>query len=529
MNFTKDIESFVNKIKSKYNSTQLSAFITVLLLGILAHGYVIFNRISYHDNTANLFSLGATFEVERWGLGVIYLIQSYTSRTFAVPVFNGIISIIFIAFAAMLVVKMLDIKSRWAAVLVGAVMVVYPTVPSIFSFMFTAWPYFLALLFSVSSAYVISQEINLKNAALSIVFLALSLSIYQAFLGVAVTLLLLKLLLDLLNKKTDSILSYAKQGVIYLVDLAVGLGLYAIIAELCKKFIDGVETLAYKGRGDGYDISQLPAKIMEAVREFFACDYAGVNGLKYLRLLTLCIIIVGVIQIVLLVGKRAQNIGLMIAAYIGAAILPIGMNVIYMLSTSSEYYVDSLMVYADALALIIPLVLIENLDLVEIKNTLFEHFVKIITWLQIFAIVIIVISYIYLDNAAYMKADLAQEQASSYLTQLAANIKSCDGFSDDMEIVFVDLDKNNDGTFVTTDTNEQLDAIKIEKFPYYTDLVSGSSILYFMREHCGFGNELLSIDDGSLASEPNIAAMPAYPDDGSIAVVDGKVIVKFGD
>lgn len=528
MNFTEDIESLVNKIKSKYNSTQLAAFITVLLCGILAHGYVIFNRISYHDNTASLFSLGATYELGRWGLGMIYDIQIFTSRTFSVPVFNGILSILLIAIAAMLVVDMLEIKSKVSAVFIGAIMIAYPVVPSIFSFMFTSWSYFLGLLLAVEAACALSRETSFKNFIIGILLLAVSLGMYQAFFGVAITLLLLKMLLDVIDNKTTSIASYAKHGLYYLLGLALGLGLWAAISAFFKK-IKGIDTMDYKGMGEGYDISQLPMKIVEAVREFFACDYAGVNGLRYLRFLTLCIIFVAVLQIVVLLVKKGQNIAVVLSAFVGVALLPIAMNVIYMLSTSTDYYVDSLMVYADAFALIIPIVLIENMAGLEIKNTFLQLFVKKTTWLQIFALVIMTASYIYLDNAAYLKADLAEEQAASYLTQLAANIKSCDGFTDNMEIVFVNLDKNNDGTFVSTDTSEQLEAIKIEKFPYYTELVSNGSILDFMREHCGFGNELVSIDDGMLAVDPEIEAMPAYPDDGSIAVIDGKVIVKFGD
>ena len=265
------------------------------------------------------------------------------------------------------------------------------------------------------------------------------------------------------------------------------------------------------------------------IREFFAGSYAGVNGLKYLRLLTICVILATVINIFVLIFKKNASIGVKLSALVGVALLPVGMNVIYILSTSEEFFVDSLMVYGTAFVLILPIILIEALDFEVFKQAIAEKLIKLITCLQLIAIFVITVSYIYLDNAAYLKADIAERQATSYFTQLAANIKSCQGFDDDMEIVFVDFDKNADGTFVTVDDNEELDAIKIEKFPVYSDLVTYGSAINFMQEHCGFGNERVVVDDGTLAKEESVQAMPTYPDYGSIAVVDGKLIVKFGE
>ena len=96
MNFTNKIEGFIKTTKDKLSVQQLYCFFTVLVAGIVAHGYILFNRISYHDNAACLFNLGGTYESGRWMLGFIYDIQMKTTKLFSVPVFNGLLSIIFI-------------------------------------------------------------------------------------------------------------------------------------------------------------------------------------------------------------------------------------------------------------------------------------------------------------------------------------------------------------------------------------------------------------------------------------------------
>ena len=134
-----------------------------------------------------------------------------------------------------------------------------------------------------------------------------------------------------------------------------------------------------------------------------------------------------------------------------------------------------------------------------------------------------------MDNAAYMKAEIAQEQAIAYFNQLITAIKTCDGFSDDMEIILVGWSNLEDGTFTIVDHNEELDAVKIDKFPRYTDLVRYEGSIYFLREHLGFGNDNVIVDDGEVAAKDEVKSMPTYPKDGAIAVVDGKVIVKLGE
>ena len=44
-----------------------------------------------------------------------------------------------------------------------------------------------------------------------------------------------------------------------------------------------------------------------------------------------------------------------------------------------------------------------------------------------------------------------------------------------------------------------------------------------------FVGDLLIEDDGTYADSAEVQAMPTYPNDGSIAVIDGKVIVKLGE
>lgn len=43
----------------------------VLICGLVTHGYILTNKISYHDDSVNYFGVGTTFESGRWALGLI--------------------------------------------------------------------------------------------------------------------------------------------------------------------------------------------------------------------------------------------------------------------------------------------------------------------------------------------------------------------------------------------------------------------------------------------------------------------------
>ena len=68
------------KIKKNFKLILYSTF----LWGIFAHGMMIFNKFSYHDD-AGLFEYGLTYSLGRWMLG---LIGDFVTFLFVLRIFN---------------------------------------------------------------------------------------------------------------------------------------------------------------------------------------------------------------------------------------------------------------------------------------------------------------------------------------------------------------------------------------------------------------------------------------------------------
>ena len=96
----------------------------VLICGLVTHGYILTNKISYHDDSVNYFGVGTTFGSGRWALG---LIQKFLTKidffNYSSSWWNGLLSILLVAVCAMILSELFQIKHTGYAVLVGVLLI----------------------------------------------------------------------------------------------------------------------------------------------------------------------------------------------------------------------------------------------------------------------------------------------------------------------------------------------------------------------------------------------------------------------
>jgi hypothetical protein len=136
----------------------------------------------------------------------------------------------------------------------------------------------------------------------------------------------------------------------------------------------------------------------------------------------------------------------------------------------------------------------------------------------VLALVIGIASYCHFANAQYLSLELSYKQAESYCTTLITQIKSVDGYSDELPVVFVGQEIS-DETLYRNDVMERLMFSGREE-----TLIEAYSREYMLRYYCGFDPIYISSEDISASA---IEDMPTYPKDGSIKVIDRAVVVRF--
>lgn len=183
----REMQKFVENLDGKYKWTILSTF----FVGIFAHGYMLMNKISFHDDVYCLFELRGTYSLGRWGLGVIQYVLSHTVGKYSMPLWAGVISLFFIAMSACMIIDLLEIEGRLQGALVGAIMVVSPAVTIVFCYMFTAGSYFFALFLSVLAVWLMERHYNFWGVTSAVICISFSLGIYQAYYCVGISIVLL--------------------------------------------------------------------------------------------------------------------------------------------------------------------------------------------------------------------------------------------------------------------------------------------------------------------------------------------------
>ena len=133
------------------------------------------------------------------------------------------------------------------------------------------------------------------------------------------------------------------------------------------------------------------------------------------------------------------------------------------------------------------------------------------------------IMYARFDNQCYMKTAFQQQQAVSWVTALAAQIKATEGFRDDLPVAFLNQEEISDQSLYNIG---ELDFILLA--PYSGDILeylNSYALRNFMERWCGFGPAYA--DASAWADLPEVRQMPHYPDDGSIRNLGDVIIVNF--
>lgn len=507
--------------------------LTAFIMGIITHGEMIFYKISMHDDIL-LYISSVGIPQGRWaGMEYDILVRKLFGEKYSTPVFGGLISILFIAICAWLLVDMLDIKRKINIILITSLMVIFPAVANTFMYMICAPLFFCALFFCAFSAWLTTK---FKFGWIySIPLIAISLGMYQAYLSYFFAVLLL-----LGTKKAlESLNEFRKLAISGLLASGGGVAVYCVVLKLyeAKYNLDA----AYMGMdhmmepnilGRVVSIKKCYADYVQILRNNYPALQTTLFMCWMYRILVVCM----VVNLVLYICKKRQNSLSLVLSFLSFAFIPIGTNAIHILGTE-ETHVGFWTMYPMVIALItIPTILDwkNGEDDVSIDSEAFHKRMpeKILLFATYAAAFLICLNYVYMTNATYLRLSFMQEKLISYQTTLVTRIKSSEGYKDEYPVIWVGENDIGENYIKDVSTRESA-AWENIKLGYagvdWSQLINNYAWKSFMNEHVGYNPETASVDGIPSEMKDEIAGMPCYPDDGSIKVMDEYVVVKLGD
>lgn len=478
------------------------------LFGLLAYAYLFFNHVNNNDMISCIpYGYGSGLSSGRWMLHILNLLADKIWGSYPVPLFNGLLSLVFLALTSAVLVRVLELRGKWQAFALAAITATAAPIGSIFFFLFTTHFYMLALLCMALAAWLLKKH-SVWNFSAGVFLAACSLGIYQAYFPLFSVLLLLELLQSCLKEKLPY-KALLLQGLKYVAALAISYLLYYLILQGFLLLLSG-QVSDYQGIDTMGSISL--DSIPQAYYHFFGLfthNYVGFNATLLLRgglLILLALSLWG-----LLCFWRQANRKSAVFATLIFLLMPLAANAFLVIAPQSTIYTRMTMGLIGIFYL--PLILVKPLP----KKLRVNAVVCLL-------VLLCAVNYAWQSNGNYMWVSYANEKTANYFTTMFTRIKSAEGYREDMEVVFV-------GTEIEDQS--------------YQDNWYGTPFLYggrtgalmqinqysranFILNYLGYSYREIYPEEVERYGEI-ITAMEAYPNDGAIVIVEDRVFVKLGE
>ena len=513
----------LSKIGKQYRQT----FGITAILMIIVHFYAFSNMIVNHDCVNSILGRESTehyIELGRWAILPFLKISADP----VMPAVIGMLSTLYIAVAATLLVSLWEVKSGVNIFLICFSLCSFPVLANTFCYMYTADAYFAALLLAVLYAWLMKKNM-LRYFIPGIVIITVVCGIYQAYWCFGMVLIFATLFLDYVYGK-DTFATFIKKIVVTGINLAISLGVYYGIARIVQ-LAYGLEFSSYQDMdrlGKFGSIKEIYWYAREAYHQFIEFFLVDGGFLSDWRLVGLNIIIMGILIICLAVSfyrkKRAWYE--QIVFWVLTISIPLIINGLSVISRNRLWPVMMI-------AFVVPYLLaVVCCD----RNSFFNcGGIRILCCISVVAIAWM--NYL-TTNRIYVRMELAYEATFSYLTKMTMRLEECPGYDHDTPVAFINESDIENGN--------ELNQVRIfaEDFPaemsVFDDLNSMRDvdtrtmirneldIVDFCQAFLGFKLEILPNEERiCLYDNKEVQEMPVYPQKGSTLKIDGQIVVKL--
>ena len=474
-------------------------FISALVIGLMAHLYKITNWLPNWDSLVFRYDAQNMISLGRWFLPIVCSPSSF----YDLPFLNGIIAVLFHAFGAVCICRILNVREKITAFLIGAVIVSFPTVTSVMMYGYVADGYSIAFFLSCLAALYMTNE--KPRFILSALLLALSLGVYQAYITVTIMLVLLKL--------TDEILL---AGIL-------GVALYGVILKILLS-VFSASLLDYQGINETASLSNIDllGSLYVIKETFLNCFFdlsKGINVYVILNVLSLLFTLFHYIKYIVKnnVYKNPANILFIVILNV---MLIIGAGALAFVNAGVDYH--NLMLMGYSVFYLFFIVLYERGTDKNEKHSLVK------CWTLLIIAMLIIANQVVISNVSYHKAQIAYEKSYGVLVRIADRIEQTKGAGECDKILVIGALDNSESYSVNLppDITGITDGYIIRADD---ETVDQSVLCSALTDYCEKSYIFVSGEEKkALLQRKDVISMGEWPSKDSVAVIDNIVIIKLG-
>ena len=482
------------------------------LMGLFCYFFAFANKLPNHDDIRHLFTKGATLESGRWGLKIM----SFLFPNCSMPWFHGILTIALITFAICLIIRIFSVRSHLLQSLLAGMIISFPSLIGLFSYMFTSSSFACSFLLAVLAVYFISREKLIWYLPASLCCI-LSVSIYQAYISLTASLLVLILIKKVMFTEIPAKKLFL-QGLSYVAFLALSLGIYWIITNILQSVLNRgmCEYAASALQGDsGIGVRLKNTFLLVPYILFY--NYWGLVSPGLVRILHWICITASVFEILLWFFTNRDLPKAFLLLFL-LVMLPMAMSCILLFTALNA--IHTLVLYGFVSIYVLFAVMIQECSIIHAKKASLEWTRKILLNLAVLSMAVIPFLNGSIANQAYMNLYFAYESCHSLSTSLITQIHMLPGYTAETPVAIL-------GAFPAAPGHDGY--LNIENIAGTSSWATSGWIPdSFFRHYCGAYMKWADEDTQKrILLSPEFAAMPTYPENGYVAVIDGIVTVKL--
>ncbi len=509
---TQFVQHCVGSMKKEYKT----AFVAAFLMGLLIHMPALLSDIPNHDGLGSMYFDQNMITSGRWFLTVACGFSSY----FTIPWVIGLLGLFCLAWAAVALTALLELKDAVAIVMVSGLLVSFPALASTFAYVFTLDGYMLALLLAVLAVLCTKKcKRGFLGGALCLAF---SMGTYQAYLPFAILLCIYEVLLIFAGygqgekswrQKLGEALRYLYMGVL-------GVILYYVILRVLL-WVQGKELNTYQGISgmDGGTGRFSVETLLHLYRDFVSFSVKGNVVFNNVYSLAACLLLLCAAGVVFgrlcLQRKWWKCSAFFVIIALAAVILPVATNVVLLISPEVTYHL--LMRYQWVVFLILFFAFVSRFGGED-------RWGNVAQWCAIAAVSVLVFNYAVTDNIGYSNLQKRYEKTYAYCVRLLDRIEQTEGYYQGIPIAMVGVVGYN--PYPTTDITLSVTSNMIG-LNGDTLLYTGENYQVFIQNYLGATLNIMSPEEmEDIYFSQEYIEMESFPAESSIKIVDGIMYIK---
>ena len=514
----------IEKIKKYIKKENIIEVGILIIIGWIVYSPLSINYLTNPDGVSGIIYKSGSEGAEFGRIGIGY-IDNIFGRVVS-PSLMLVVSLFLLSVGIVLIGKIFDFDESYVKTIgvLGLFLLFSPCISSTLTYYYCMVSYCLAFLLSTLAIGLVIENKNFKLVLMSGLLISISLTLYQAYLSVSVTLCMLYIIYMILNEKSTRQVLYTMTRFL----VAGGIGVFSYLGIIGLLSIPLSENRSFNEMGR-IDIKLLPGLIKETYYNFFEF-YFGNDLLNnswmmrdYLNGFVFIILIIEVLYVICIKKIYKHKVNLILLCSM-CFLLPIGFELITIIAPGVDSYGSTGVIIVPAMFLIyiFPIVISSCIKIDKIKRVL-----SVILGINLLALIwnYIVFTYAF-ENVMWLNYN----KTITLCNKISNAIENELDLQPGMKLVIGGDAERGNYSCEFEELEEIVKGSLAVKGMVWNGYLANWGYIPIMRNYLGLNYETPSVEEyNTIIESEEYSNMGILPNQNCVKLIDDIIVVKLSE